>query len=132
MASGDKESQWGCPRDARCAAPKLPPDEIAKELRALPDWTLSEDGSTISRAFVAKKWSSAINFINALSEISEAANHHPDFQLTGYRSLKVDLTTHASGGLTQLDIDLAAKLDAIEVEYSPKWLKEHLAQQTAK
>eukprot|EP00959_Pyramimonas_sp_CCMP1952_P396628 8310050-Pyramimonas_sp.AAC.1 len=88
---------------------------------------------------------SAMKFINALSEVAEAGNHHPDFHLTGYRrtlicvlsirgvcvserrNVEVNLTTHAVGGVTELDLEMASKLDAIEVDYSPKWLREHEA-----
>ena len=66
-----------------------------------------------------------MKFLNAASVIAEEEGHHPDLHLTGWRNVRVDVSTHAIGGLAIVDFVLAAKLDAIEVEYSPKWLKEN-------
>jgi 4a-hydroxytetrahydrobiopterin dehydratase len=51
--------------------------------------------------------------VNRISELSEAEGHHPDLHLTGYRNLKIELTTHAIGGLSENDFILAAKIDAL-------------------
>jgi len=45
--------------------------------------------------------------------------------LTNYRDVRVVVTTHAIGGLSLHDFVLAAKLDKVDVTYSPKWLREH-------
>mmetsp|Transcript_18752 Transcript_18752/g.47907 ORF Transcript_18752/g.47907 Transcript_18752/m.47907 type:complete len:90 (+) Transcript_18752:272-541(+) len=52
---------------------------------------------------------------------------HPDIHLTGWRNVQVDLSTHAIGGLSMPDLVLAAKIDAIPVEFSPKWLRDQQA-----
>jgi len=93
-------------------------------MSALPLWKLSDDGKVITREFVAKNWGAAMSFFNALSELAEEEGHHPDIHLTGWRNVRVDLSTHAIGGLSMPDLVLAAKLDAIPVTYSPKWLKD--------
>ena len=62
-----------------------------------------------------------------MSTVAEAEGHHPDFHLTNYRDVRVDVTTHAIGGLSLHDFVLAAKLDTVEVTYSPKWLRENAA-----
>lgn len=67
----------------------------------------------------------AMDFINGVSAVAEEEGHHPDFHLTNYRDVRVDVTTHAIGGLSLHDFVLAAKLDQIEVTYSPKWLREN-------
>lgn len=54
-----------------------------------------------------------IEVVNHIAELSEAEGHHPDLHLTGYRNLKIELTTHAIGGLSDNDFILAAKIDAI-------------------
>lgn len=74
--------------------------------------------------FVAKNWAAAMGFFNAVSEVAEAEGHHPDLHLTEWRNVRVDLSTHAIGGLSMPDLVLAAKIDAIEVEMSPKWLRQ--------
>ena len=66
-------------------------------------------------------------FFNAVTALAEAETHHPDLYLTSYRDVMIELSTHAVGGLTMPDFILAAKLDALPVEYSPKWLREHAA-----
>ena len=45
--------------------------------------------------------------------------------------LQVDLSTHAIGGLSKNDFVVAAKIDAVPTEYSPKWLREHKEKQAA-
>ncbi len=94
---------------------------------AVPVWTLSDDSKSISRKFTAKNWQCAFDFLNKLSEIAEHEGHHPDVSLTKYRDVQVIITTHAIGGLSLHDFVLAAKLDAIDVVYSPKWLRENAA-----
>eukprot|EP00241_Pyramimonas_parkeae_P009965 CAMPEP_0114257348 /NCGR_PEP_ID=MMETSP0058-20121206/18677_1 /TAXON_ID=36894 /ORGANISM="Pyramimonas parkeae, CCMP726" /LENGTH=120 /DNA_ID=CAMNT_0001372053 /DNA_START=1242 /DNA_END=1604 /DNA_ORIENTATION=- len=112
-----------CSRDT----PKLTPEEIRDGLKSRPMWVLTNEGTTISRAFVAKNWQAAIKFLNAVSEVAEAKNHHPDVHLTGYRNVQVDLQTHVIGGVSEVDMNMASELDEIEVDYSPKWLKEYEA-----
>ncbi|CAE8612800.1 unnamed protein product [Polarella glacialis] len=104
--------------------PLLPLGAVLARLPELPLWRLSEDQKVISRSFVAKNWQVAIQFINDVSVIAEPEGHHPDLHLTSWRNVQIDLTTHAIGGLSLPDLVLAAKIDAIKVEYSPKWLKE--------
>ena len=65
-----------------------------------------------------------MDFLNAASAIAEEEGHHPDLHLTGWRNVRVDLTTHAIGGLSLPDLVLAAKLDGVDVVYSPKWWRE--------
>lgn len=63
----------------------------------------------------------AIKFFNQVADVAEAEGHHPDLHLTNFREVKVVLATHAVGGLTMFDFIMAAKLDALDIEYSPKW-----------
>ena len=83
------------------------------------------DMPMISRRFVARNFQSALDAINAMGAIAEAQNHHPDFHLTSYRNVRIDLYTHSIGGVTESDLILAELLDEVSVDYSPKWLKEH-------
>lgn len=68
-----------------------------------------------------------MEFLNDVSALAEEEGHHPDLHLTGWRNVEVRLTTHAIGGLSLPDLVLAAKIDSIQVECSPKWLKEQEA-----
>ena len=107
--------------------PKLAPDEIQTRLKAVPTWTLDSQGVAISRKFTAKNWKSALDFVNQLSIVAEEEGHHPDVHLTNWRDVEVVASTHAIGGLSLHDFVLAAKLDTIDVTYSPKWLRENAA-----
>ena len=105
--------------------PKLSPEEIQTRLKAVPTWTLDPQGVAISRKFTAKNWKSAVDFVNQLSIVAEEEGHHPDVHLTNWRDVEVVASTHAIGGLSLHDFVLAAKLDTIDVTYSPKWLREN-------
>jgi pterin-4a-carbinolamine dehydratase/2-polyprenyl-3-methyl-5-hydroxy-6-metoxy-1,4-benzoquinol methylase len=113
----------------RCSTAELLSDP--KEVVAAP-WILSYDTTSMSRSLVAKNWTAAMSFINAISEMAEnQLHHHPDIHLTNYRHLQIVLTTHSVNGLTQLDVDLARAIDDIPVELSPQWLREQQEQAAA-
>jgi 4a-hydroxytetrahydrobiopterin dehydratase len=91
--------------------PTIEPDAAADYVKATPDWTLSDDSKLISRKIGCKNFVEALQSINKIGEIAESEGHHPDLHLTGYRNLRVDLTTHAVGGLSENDFIVAAKID---------------------
>ena len=66
-------------------------------------------------------------FLNAAATIAEDQGHHPDLHVTGYRNVAVELYTHSVGGLTDNDFIVAAELDGVKVDYSPKWLEANPA-----
>jgi len=103
----------------RCGGPLV-------DVRSFPTglWVLSSDERLLRREFTARNWGAAMRFVNAVSELAEAANHHPDVHVTNWRDVRLDLSTHSVGGLTKQDVDLAAKIDALDVDYSPKWLEK--------
>lgn len=90
-------------------------DEARSKIDSIPEWVLSADGKMISRAYVAKNFIEAVNFIGKIAEIAEDQSHHPDIHLTGYRNVKIDLSTHALNGLTENDLIVAAKINEIEL-----------------
>lgn len=98
---------------------------------SLPLWSLQpipgSDNQLISKSFVAKNFQAALDAINAMGAIAESQGHHPDFHLTSYRNVRIDLFTHSLQGITENDLVLAELFDQVPVEYSPKWLKEHPA-----
>lgn len=73
---------------------------------------------SIEKEWVMKDFVAAIQFIRSIAKIAEAEGHHPDLHLTGYRNLKIELSTHAIGGLSENDFILAAKIEKL-----PKKLK---------
>ena len=107
--------------------PLLSRADLDAKLPSLPAWRLSPDGTSLSRDFRTKNFAAAVAFLSAAADVAEAAGHHPDFHLTEWNRVRVDATTHAAGGVTLADVSLAAKLDAVPVTYSPKWLREQQA-----
>ncbi|MGI9472523.1 MAG: 4a-hydroxytetrahydrobiopterin dehydratase [Rubripirellula sp.] len=93
--------------------PTIEADEAVAYLKSTPGWTLSDDSKSISRKLVCKHFVEAIGFVNQIAELAEAEAHHPDLHLTGYRNLRIELMTHAIGGLSENDFILAAKIDQI-------------------
>jgi 4a-hydroxytetrahydrobiopterin dehydratase len=82
-------------------------------LRQVPGWSLSSDVTIISRDYVMKDFLAAVDFVALIAEIAESQDHHPDFHLTGYRKLRIELATHSIGGLSENDFILAAKIDEL-------------------
>jgi 4a-hydroxytetrahydrobiopterin dehydratase len=90
---------------------KLTDAEIAQKLSTLNGW--QREGDAITKEFVLGGFTEATQFIAKLAAPANAMDHHPDVQLYRYKRVKVSLTTHSAGGLTQNDFDLAAKIDAL-------------------
>jgi len=88
------------------------------KLSALPGWMLAPGGQSIRKEFLMAGFSAAAELIGAIAKVADAADHHPDVHLTGYRKLLIELTTHSAGGLTDKDFALAAQIEKL-----PKRLK---------
>ena len=87
-------------------------DEAAlAQLLAAGSWR--RDGNAITRTFTFKGFKSAMAFANRVAEAATAANHHPDIHLERYKTVRIVLTTHATGGITDADVDLARTIDGL-------------------
>lgn len=82
-------------------------------LDQLDEWKLSEDGRAISHKRTFRNFVEALAYLNRVGELAEAEQHHPDLHLVGYRNMRIELTTHAIGGLSDNDFILAAKIDRL-------------------
>jgi 4a-hydroxytetrahydrobiopterin dehydratase len=94
--------------------PKLSPDQLHDALAAIPGWKVTGDGQRIKRDWKAKDFLTALDFFNRVGRLAEEEGHHPDLHLVGYRNVTIELWTHAVGGLTENDVILAAKIDALD------------------
>ncbi|MDP9249639.1 MAG: 4a-hydroxytetrahydrobiopterin dehydratase [bacterium] len=96
-----------------CEGGALPLDkaEAKKYMDMVPGWELSEDGKNITKNYKFQDFIGTINFVNKISEIAESEGHHPDIDIR-YNKVKLILSTHAIGGLSENDFILAAKIDA--------------------
>ena len=72
------------------------------------------DGDAIVRDHQFKDFAEAMAFVNRIAEVAEEANHHPDILVHGWNNVRLILSTHSVGGLTQSDLDMAERLDASE------------------
>lgn len=89
----------------------LAPREVAPLLASLPAWRLAHDGTHIGRDLVFPDFRAAVKFVNNVAALAEREGHHPDLHLERYRHVRVEITTHAIGGLSENDMILAAKID---------------------
>ena len=87
--------------------PLLTDEVITQRLAALPGW--ARDGRSIHRTFTFKGFPEAVAFVETLVAPAEALNHHPDVDIR-YNRVIVTLSTHDSGGLTDHDLTLAARI----------------------
>jgi 4a-hydroxytetrahydrobiopterin dehydratase len=90
--------------------PRLSPDEIAAALPGLPEW--AGDGDGISRTVELPTFRAAVDAIVAIADVAEGMDHHPDVDLR-WRTLHLSVVTHSAGGVTELDLELARRIDAL-------------------
>lgn len=86
--------------------------ERTSALADLPNWVLSEDNKSIRRRFIFKNFIQAFGFMTSAALEAEKLNHHPNWSNV-YKTVDVTLTTHDADGLTELDMKLAKKMDAL-------------------
>jgi 4a-hydroxytetrahydrobiopterin dehydratase len=75
-----------------------------------PGWSVS--GSALVRTVTFPSFLTAVAFVTEMAPAAERLDHHPDLALS-WRTVKLSLSTHSAGGLTELDLALAGELDAI-------------------
>jgi len=92
-------------------------EEITAVLeKKLPLW--SYDGKWIRKIFKTHSWKGTIMAINTIGHLAEVAWHHPDL-VASYAFVEVKLMTHDKKGITDLDFELAKKIDNV-VQWDPK------------
>ena len=86
----------------------LEEDELNTALKRCPEWEAEK--KYIFRMFEFEEFMDGIDFVNSVSEIAEEAQHHPDISIK-HTKVTLKLTTHDVGGVTDLDIELAQRVD---------------------
>lgn len=90
----------------------LTPDEYGAFLRnELTGWT-DVDTKQIEKTYKFKNFKEALAFVTKVGALAESEGHHPDINLHGWNKVKLTLSTHAIGGLSENDFILASKIDA--------------------
>ena len=91
----------------------LSEEDIQINLNTLPLWTRA--GNNIIRELVAANFVSTVGLLNAIAVLAEAMDHHPDLLIYGWNKLRITLSTHDQGGLTEFDFKLAKKIEEISM-----------------
>jgi 4a-hydroxytetrahydrobiopterin dehydratase len=94
-------------------APKKLPTRARKiALGKLKGWRQVKNGDAISKKFVFEDFNEAFGFMARAALVAEKLNHHPEW-FNVYKNVKVTLSTHEAGGVTDLDLQLAEAMDKI-------------------
>lgn len=86
---------------------------LLKEKKKAMQWTTNNE--RLEREFTFADFNQALQFVNKVGELAEEMDHHPDILLFGYKKVRITLTTHSKGKITELDYGLAGKIDRISI-----------------
>src|SRR5260370_12573910 len=84
--------------------------DLKNRMKKIPEWELEKNH--IERTFEFDDFADAIDFVNAVAEVAEDEEHHPDIDIR-YNKVRLVLSTHSKGGLTELDFGLAERIDTL-------------------
>ena len=84
--------------------------DIKDWMKKLPEWELEK--KHIERLFEFDEFTQAIDFVNSVADIAEEEEHHPEMDIR-YNKVRVQLSTHSQGGLTDRDFEVAEKIDTL-------------------
>ena len=88
----------------------LDDEAIEARLAELDGW--EREGDTITKTFKRGDFVGSVEFVRKLVEPAEDMGHHPDLSLS-WDEVRITITTHAAGGLTENDFELAKRIDAL-------------------
>jgi 4a-hydroxytetrahydrobiopterin dehydratase len=71
------------------------------------------EGDAIIRDLQFDDFAAAMAYVNRVAELAEEANHHPDILVHGWNKVRLTLTTHSEGGLTDNDFQMARRIDGL-------------------
>ncbi len=89
-------------------AEKLTEDAVAQGLQGS---LWEREGEAIVRDWTFADFKEAMGWVNRIAEVAEEANHHPDILVHDWNKVRLKLSTHSVGGLTQGDLDMARRID---------------------
>jgi 4a-hydroxytetrahydrobiopterin dehydratase len=93
------------------------PQKLAGEARQtalgkLKGWSEVKGRDAITKKFVFADFNQAFGFMTRAALVAEKLDHHPEW-FNVYKNVEVTLSTHDAGGLTELDVKLAAAMDRL-------------------
>ena len=89
---------------------RLDDGEIGERLSRLEGW--ERDGEAIAKTFTHDDFVGSVEFVKRIVEPAEQMGHHPDLELS-WNEVRVTITTHSEGGLTENDFELASRIDGL-------------------
>jgi 4a-hydroxytetrahydrobiopterin dehydratase len=95
---------------------RLDDTAVEEGLQRLPGW--ERRGNQILKTFVRKDFANAITFVNEVADAAEAAGHHPDIDIR-WNKVTLAISSHAEGGLTDSDFQLAARIQELDQPTQP-------------
>lgn len=90
---------------------KLKDDQIHQQLTRLNNW--HREGDEIIREFKFENFKRAVEFVNRVADQAEALDHHPDIFIHDWNQVRLSVTTHSAGGLTEKDFNLAEHINRL-------------------
>ena len=96
--------------------PGLNDTAIEEGLQRLPGW--ERRGNQIVKTFARDDFAHAMVFVNEVASAAEAAGHHPDIDIR-WNKVTLALSSHAEGGLTDRDFQLAARIQELDQPTQP-------------
>jgi 4a-hydroxytetrahydrobiopterin dehydratase len=88
----------------------LSDEEIEARLKGLAGWERA--GDALRKQFKLADFVGSVDFVNRLTPVAEALNHHPDLEVA-WNKVTVSLSTHSQGGITESDFDLATRIEGV-------------------
>lgn len=92
-------------------AERLDEATLARALKTLENWAVNDEGK-LQRTWKLDDFDAAMNLIHAIADVARDLDHHPEL-FNVYDQVRVELTTHDAGGLTQKDVDFAHRANAL-------------------
>ena len=82
--------------------------EIRQAMGRLPGWSV--EGGRLQKTFAMPAFLQGIELVRRVAQVAEQMNHHPDIHIH-YRRVRFELSTHDLGGISNLDVELARRIE---------------------
>lgn len=92
----------------------LSDNQIKEKLISIPEWSFESNQNNIAKEFQFKNFMETLDFVNKVGSFAEEMNHHPDIFMHSWNKVKITISTHSEGGVTEKDFQLAEKIESIK------------------
>lgn len=108
-----QEEQGKCiPCETATSADAFSQAKAEEYVSKTPGWSLTNRAQTIAREYTFKDFKEAMVFVERVADTAEKEGHHPDISIS-YNHVRLELTTHSIGGLTENDFIVAREINSI-------------------